>query len=303
MIGWKGMLFSIVSTVLPVKTAHRIRYYHWYHKWPDLDDPKRFTEKMMWLTYYNKKYNKKLIQRTYDKYLVREYVKNKGLESILVPLYGNYKNAGEIDFNTLPKEYILKATQSSGQNIIVIDNNKLNFEQITRHIEKWLKQKKWVDRFQGYYYTKEETINCEELLHDSEGKIPTDIRVCCCNGKAKWIYCDIDTTDERMKHKSAYNREYFDTDWNYLPVDNKNRTRIDKDNPTLSKPENLKRIIDVAEKLAGDFVFVRVDLYDINNKIYFGELTPIPGVHGGFQPDEWDYTFGEMIDLPNIRIW
>ncbi len=303
MIGFRGRIFSCLSRVLPIKLALKIRYYHWNKKWPNLDDPKRLTEKLMWLTRYNELYNKQLIQTIYDKNTVREYVKDKGFEKILVKQYGCFTSPYEIDFSLLPSDYILKLTQSSGQNIIVTRNSKLDNDAIVDTLSKWQNKDKTLDRFTGYYFTKNESIVCEELLRDEDGNIPNDIRICCCNGEAKWIYCDIDTTDNEMKHKNEYYREYFDLKWNFLPVDNVGRVRKKDDEATIKKPYNLEEIIQIAEALSKDFVFVRVDLYNINGKIYFGELTPIPGLAGGFNPDKWDYTFGEMLELPDVNIW
>lgn len=303
MVGWKGNLFGLIANYIPVKLAFSIRYYYWNRRWPDLDNPKRFTEKMMWLTYYNGIYKSDLIKEIYDKHTVRRYVENKGLKYILTEELGNYKNPNDIDFALLPQSFIIKATQSSGQNIIVSNKKEIEEKEIKEKLSQWLSQNKNVDRFQGYYYTEEESVMCEELLHDSDGMIPCDYRICCCNGIAKWIYCDIDAIDSKMKHKKEYHREYYDVDWNFLPVDNPGRKRICENSGTLEKPKNLREMIEIAEALSKDFIFVRVDLYNINGKIYFGELTPIPGMAGGFDPDEWDITFGEMITLPNKRIW
>ena len=243
MYGWRGRAYAAASFILPIKTAFSIRYYHWNHRWPNLDMPKRFTEKMMWLTRFNELYNDELIKKTYDKFTVREYVKEKGLERILVEQYGHYYNAQSIDFNSFPNEYILKATQSSGQNIIVTNNSSADRKAISTQFDEWLTQHKKRDRFQGYYFTDQECVICEKLLRDENGKIPTDIWLCCCNGEVKWIYCDLDTTDENMKHRPVYFREYFDRDWNYLPVDNVGRIRKNKDVPTFRQPENLKELI------------------------------------------------------------
>lgn len=303
MIGWKGRTFRKLAYILPIKTAYKIQYKRWYGKRPNLDNPGRFTEKLMWITRYNELYNKELIQEIYDKYTVRDYIKRKGMANILINQYGHFNDIAEIDFDSFPNDYILKSTQSSGQNIIVTQDMTIDREALKQEMDTWLNRNKQSDRFQGYYYTKNDSIVCEELLKDEEGKIPIDIRICCCNGRAKWIYCDIDAIDEDMKHKKAYHREYFDLDWNFLPIDNVNRTRKDKRQALSKKPENLEEIIEIAELLSEDFIFVRVDLYNINNKIYFGELTPIPGMVGGFEPDKWDYTFGDMITLPDAKIW
>ena len=303
MVGWKGRIYTVLARFLPKKLAHQIRYYHWNHRWPDLDNPKLFTEKLIWLNQYNEIYSKELIQEIYDKYTVRKYIEDKGLSHILIKQYGRFKTADEINFDELPEEYILKTTQSSGQNIIVTKGSTLSREEIRSKMNKWVSGSNELDSLQGYYYTDNNSIICEELLKTPDGKIPKDFRICCCNGKARWIYCDLDTIDEDMKHKDTYHREYFDVDWNYLPIDNYNRTRLDKEKATTPKPESLKEMIEISEILSKDFVFMRVDLYDVEGKLYFGELTPIPGMAGGFDPPEWDEKFGDMIELPKVKVW
>jgi len=304
MLGWKGTLYNThIAHLLPLKTAYKIRYHHLNKRWPDLDDPKRFTEKLMWLTRYNELYNREFIQRIYDKHLVRDYVRECGLENILTNELFNCKDAKDM---VLPKdgvEYIIKSTQSSGQNIIVSKETNRSEDEIRDIVKGWGESQKDRDRFQGYYFTENESIMCEELLRNERGVIPNDYRLCCCNGKVQWIYIDIDTTDENMKHRKVYYREYFDKDWNYLPIDNIGRIRKNKTKAETEKPANLEEMIKIAESLAANLLFARVDLYNINGKIYFGEITPIPGMAGGFQPDEWDFIFGDKVVLPEVDIW
>lgn len=300
----KSQIYEFLESTLPVGKRYELEYWRIYGRKPNLKNPKRLTEKLFWMTRYNELYEKELIQRIYDKHLVRDYVREKGLEKILIPEIGVYDTADDIDFNKLPSEFILKSTQSSGENIICVDKSCINPENVKKKFNEWLKidQRKYGGIFR-YYFTKERKILCEELLRDDNGGIPNDLRVCCCNGEPQFIYCDLESIDPGMNKRKQYYRECFDTEWNYLPVDFHGRERKNKEKALTPKPDNLKEVLETAKILSRDFLFVRVDFYNIKGKIYFGELTPVPGLAGGFSPDEYDYIFGDMLELPDIDVF
>lgn len=297
-------LFRTIVSMVPRKTAYNLEYKRQYGRKINFDDPKRLTEKLFYLIRYNEIYNKEFIQKIYDKHKVREYIKEKGLEKILVKQLGHYKTIDEIDFSKLPNQFALKMTQSSGQNVICTNKEELDIEEVKNKFRVWAKDNKKKRFFlQSYYFTDDESITCEELIKGKNGEIPFDFRVCCCNGEPCFIYCDLDSLDKNNDKKEKYYRECFDIAWNYLPVDFEHRPRKRVDKAYIQKPNNLEEILDISRKLAEDFVFVRIDFYLVEDKIYFGELTPIPGLNGGFSPDEYDFIFGDMLKLPNKKIF
>ena len=301
----KSEMYDVIMRVLSKKKKYELEYWRIYHKRGNILNPRRLTEKLFWMTRYNEIYNKDLIRRIYDKYTVREYVKEKGLEKILIPMIGVYNSVEDIDFEKLPNEFILKTTQSSGENIICKDKNNIDIVGIKNKMGMWLSNNNR-SRNSGlfnYYYTNNKKIICEELLKDENENIPNDLRICCCNGKPKFIYCDLESVDENMNKKKEYYRECFDLEWNYLDVDFYKRERKNKKKAFTEKPDNLEEILELSSILSKDFLFVRVDFYNVNGKVYFGELTPVPGLAGGFSPDEYDYLFGDMLELPDADIF
>lgn len=296
-------IYNNIIHLLSKKKQYQLEYQRQQGKKLNLDNPQRFTEKLFWIMRYNELYNKELIQKVYDKHTVREYIKEKGLEKILVKQIAHYKSCDEINIDELPMQFALKMTQSCGENIICTDKNKLNIQEVKAKIHRWQSKDKTKNNLQGYYFTSDESIVCEELLTDANGNIPEDFRVCCCNGEPAFIYCDLDSLDENNDKRKVYYRECFDLNWNYLPVDFGYRPRKDKNVAYTQKPKNLKEILEISQVLAKDFIFVRIDFYLVNNRIYFGELTPIPGMGGGFCPDKYDFYFGKMLKLPNKKIF
>ena len=223
-----------------------------------------------------------------DKYDVREYVKNKGLGNILVRLIGKYDSVNDIDWSILPNKFVIKTTHGSGGLNVVIcdDKNKLDISEIREKliISKEPVKKNTAGR-EWAYYGLQPGIIVEELLINKDNPAAgiNDYKIFCYDGCAKYIVVDI---DRYIGHK----RNFYDRDWNNL--------NITSDCPPakqdIRKPYNLSKLLEVAEKLSEGFPFVRVDLYDVDGKIYFGELTFYPwSGYVQYTPDEWDYRFGE----------
>ncbi len=296
-------LYEKAMNFIPKKNQYELEYRRQQGKKINLQNPQRLTEKLLWLVRYNELYKKEFIQQIYDKHTVREYVKGKGLEDILIRQIGHYKSIDEVDIENLPEKFALKMTQSCGENVICTDKSKLDIEEVKEKFHRWGVKNKTNSGLQAYYFTSKESIVCEELILDENGKIPCDFRVCCCNGEPRFIYYDIDSLDDNNDKKETYYRECFDLEWNYLPVDFVHRPRKNKQIAYTKKPGNLEEILELSRILAKDFIFVRVDFYLTGNKIYFGELTPCPGLSGGFEPDEWDFKFGNMLELPDVKIF
>lgn len=305
MIFLKQSLYSAAHKMLPLKTYMKLEYYYKHKKKLDLNNPVCFTEKLFWLKLYNKGQGiVDLIRKCYDKYTVREYIKEKGLESILVPLYAVYNNPDEIDFEELPEQFVLKVSQSSGSNIICPNKADLNIDETKEKLKKWLEESRKhylkQNHEEDYVYDGNPVIICEKYLEKEGGGVPEDIRLFCFNGEPRYVVCDFGTTELDGTHGHNIKRNTYDLDWNLLPVD-MGRPR----DPSIryNKPANADQILDIARILSKDFVFVRVDLYNCNEKIYFGELTWIPqGAQFVVNPDEYDVKMGKELILPNVRV-
>lgn len=225
-----------------------------------------------------------------DKYLVRNYVKEKGLSHILNELYGVYNKVDEIDFNNLPEKFVIKTTNGSGTNIICKDKNKLNKEKVIKSLSEWIKRDVYSSGREQSYKNIKPKIIIEKLLEEKNNEFTgiIDYKFLCFNGQPKYIVFDVD-------RYNGHKRNIYDLEWNELPV------LTDKPNISkrIKKPKNLNEMIQIAWILSKDFPFVRVDLYNINGKIYFGELTFYPWTgYVNFKPDEFDFTLGKEFKLP-----
>ena len=281
----------------PVLLA-RIRYFARFKKPLHLKHPQTLNEKILFLSL---KTDTTLWTRCADKYEVRDYVKECGLEDILIPLVGVWEHATDIDFNKLPDEFVLKATHGSGDIKVVKDKTKLDIPKIVAEFEDDLKHQYGALESGHHYMRIHPRMIAEELIHNDPetAKISSsiiDYKIWCFNGKCYWLWACANR-DEHTTEVMTY-----DTDWNAHPeysiFENDYRH-----GDILPKPKNLERMIEVAEKLAQPFPCVRVDLYNIDGKIYFGELTFTS--YGGLQDfytDEFQQLAGSKIDLSGVKV-
>lgn len=272
---------------VPNKTMLKMQYKIKLGRKLNIKNPKRFTEKLQW---YKLNYRNPIMHQCVDKYQVREFVKSKGLENILIPLLGKYNSVDEIDFEKLPDSFILKTTNGGGGLNVAICKDKKDFD--VASVKENLKTKKVKSRSGGRewaYYGLEPGIVAEELLinKDNPEAGVNDYKIFCYDGNPKYVIVDV---DRYIEHK----RNFYDTEWNNLHVE----SDCPKADREIEKPENLKEMLDVAKRLSEGFPFVRVDLYNNNGKIYFGELTFYPwSGYVQYIPDEYDYIFGQDFEL------
>ena len=252
----------------------------------NLANPQRFTEKLQW---YKIHYRNKLMGICVDKYEVRKYVESKGLDNTLNKLYCVCSDPDEIDFAALPDRFVIKTTDG-GENIFICrDKSSLDVPQLKKTLLSW-KDKKNVNPGREWAYTliKQSRYIVEEYLENEvnpEAGI-SDYKFFCFNGKPHCIAYDI---DRYIGHK----RNFYDIEWNNLHVS----TDCDTfDDNLVPRPEGLEDMCKVAEILSKDFPFVRVDLYYIKGKVYFGELTFYPwSGYVKFSPEEFDYQLGALM--------
>lgn len=233
-------------------------------KRPNMRLPKTFNEKTTWLKMYNYRNNELIIKCT-DKYIVRKYIINKGYKQILNDLYGVYDNFEYIDFNKLPNNFVIKCTHGCGYNIICNDKASFNITSAKKKINRWLKEKYGYATSELHYTKIKPRIIVEKYLCDVEGRMPLDYKFYCLNGK---VNCILVCSEREKKLRLSY----YDLNWKRIPYEKREWSS----ETNIKKPINLDRMISISENLSKDFPFVRVDLYNDNGKIIFGELTFTP---------------------------
>ena len=260
----------------------------------NLENPQTFNEKLQWLKLY---YHDPLMTKCADKYLVREYIKETVGEEYLIPLIGVWDRVEDIDFDKLPNQFVLKVNWGSGQNIIVKDKSKLDIEEAKNKLKNWIQPAS-----NHYYYSYEwcyknikPKIICEQYIEQMDSNL-VDYRIFCFNGVANYIIID-------------YNAKIFNVNAKYLrSVYNKNWEKLDiqifhpVNKSIIEKPYCFAKMLSMSDKLSKKFIHVRVDFYIINNKPIVGELTFYhQGGLGKFFPQEWDYKFGKLLELPKEK--
>lgn len=257
----------------------------------DLENPKSLNEKLQWLKIHDRR---KIYTVFADKFGVREYVKDNLNEDLLIPLLYETKNYKDIIPENLPNQpFILKANHDSGSFLIVRDKKDIDWKKVQVDCKWWLsKNYYWIDR-EYQYKDIEPRIIIEKLLLDKNGKIPNDYKIHCINGEVQFIYVAVD-------REGVNKRNIYDANWKPLPFSWANKfkdiskLRGDEINP----PASLERMLAISKEVAKLFAYVRVDFYDVDGVLYFGEITQCHG--GGFdqmRPIEWDYKFGEMLKI------
>lgn len=257
----------------------------------DLENPRSFNEKIQWLKLYD---STPLKTKLADKYLVREWIKEKIGDEYLIPFLGVWDNANDIDFNSLPNEFILKINNGTSRNIIVKDKNKINEKEIKKTLNRWLSYNLgYKDGMELHYRKIQPKIIAEELLEEEGQEGLIDYRIFCFSGETKFIMADV--PDKKAEGNCRLN--IYNTDWKSLPFS------INRPNTAeVKRPKNLELMIRIANELSKEFSHARIDLYNINQKIYFGEITFTHNAGGSkVSPEEWDYTIGSWLTLPKEK--
>ncbi len=274
---------------LPDKMYLKLYFYMTLKRKLDFDHPKTLNEKLQWLKFNDRTPLHSLVS---DKYAVREYIKQELGEEYLVPLIGKWETAEEIDFDSLPQQYVLKCTHDSGGLVICRDKTSLDQDEAIKKLKKSLSRKFYYVGREWQYKNIKPLVICEELLLDQAGNTPADYKISCFNGKADNVMvCTGRFTKDGVKFY------FFDRQWNFLPY-NKGDEKLPADF-TLPKPDNLEEMFQIADKLSKPFYYARIDLYNIDGKIYFSEITLCP--NSGFDSDityETDKLFGEKLHIP-----
>lgn len=287
---WIANKYYQVLTILSPKWNTIALYKANYGEKPNLEKPKTFSEKLLYLKLNNYIYNP-LVKQCADKYAVREYLMRKGLEELLVPLIASYNSVSEIKWDVLPESFAMKWNFGCGFNIICHKKSELDVENATRLMSKWGKDKKcYLDFSELQYKGVAKKIIVEQFLCPKSGLQPEDYKVYCFNGKPLAILF-ISGRGTDIKEAG-----FFDIDWKYISSTGKDCYRNFDIFPP--KPGSLSVMLEAAKKLADGFPFVRVDFYDVDGKCFFGEMTFTPA--GGLHTSECiveGKTMGELLDI------
>lgn len=282
-------LIRRLSPLFSDKTFLKIVYRLEVRQRLNLRCPERFTEKIQWLKLNNRKSE---FTNMVDKFNVKEFVAKKIGKEYIIPTIGLWESPDQIDFDLLPDKFVLKTTHGGGGGATIICNNKTTLDKAGVVIK--LQQCMTTDIFKNYrewpYKNVDRRIIAEKLLLTKDGDLK-DYKFFCFNGEPKFLKVDFD-------RYSDHHANYYDLYWNLLPFGEATYPPIKSHIEEC--PPNFQKMIEVARILSNGHIFIRVDLYNVEGKIYFGELTfyPASGM-GAFTPDEYDKIIGDLLRLPN----
>jgi hypothetical protein len=280
-----------VAKFTPTKMHIKRRFKREFGYKLNLSNPKTFNEKIQWKKIYD---HDSLYTRCADKYLVRDYVAERIGHEFLIPMLHATKDPHTIYDHILPPAVVLKSNNASGQIYFTKDFQREDKEKILKMCKQWLKRDYAREKKEWQYKDIEPRILVEEYLFDEHGNAPLDFRFHCFGGCVEFIQVDRDTFGN---HKRAY----FDSDWNKLPFIycqyDGNRPRFGELD-FVKKPTQLKQMLDIAQELSTDFDYVRIDLYQPKERVFFGEMTFFDaGGFKHFEPRKWADYYGQKINL------
>lgn len=282
----RRLAFKLVN-VLPDEIYLKLLFHGRVGYWPNLHNPKTFNEKLQWLKLNDKhpEYTKMV-----DKVDAKEYVARIIGKKYVIPTLGVWDNVEEIDWKSLPDKFVIKCAGDSGGIVICKNKETLDIESARKILKAG-----WKSNYYNYY--KEYPYNdvkpriiAEKYMVDESGYELKDYKFFCFDGIPKFLKVDF---DRQINHRA----NYYNTDWNILPFYEVCYPKDEEKN--ISKPINFDEMIEVAKALSKDIPFVRIDLYNVNGKIYFGEMTFFPATGmGRIEPLEWDYKIGDYLRIP-----
>ena len=252
----------------------------------NLRNPQTYNEKLQWIKLYDRKPEYVMYA---DKYRVREYISNTIGSNYLVPLLGVYQTADDIDWDALPDRFVLKCNHASGTNIICQDKSKLDIESTKKQLNKWLKKNAYWGAREWCYKDIKPCIICEEFIETNDGNTPDDYKFMCFNGIPRLIQVHHDRYGD-------HTLDYYTPEWKKADI---KRIDANKSEAVIAKPEKLDEMLAISSRLAMGMYYARIDLYYVDKKIYFGEITLYPtGGFSTFEKHDDDLVLGKYIKLP-----
>lgn len=282
------------------ETYLKWKYFANLHKWPNLENPQTYNEKMQWLKIH---YHNPLTTRLVDKYEVKSYVEEKLGPGHTFPLLGVWDSPDDIDFDKLPNQFVLKCNHNSSglvickdkTNGIIVkgksdDKTNMSYEQVRSYLTDSLNKEFFHVYREWPYKDVKRKIIAEKYMQQSDGSELNDYKFLCFDGEPRYVWTGTNYTPTHF--------DIYSTDWKNQHV----AWGYDMYPGDLKKPERFDEMLDIARKLSAGFPHVRIDLYNIDGTIYLGEFTFF--TWAGFcklEPEEWDLKLGELIKLPQIK--
>lgn len=283
----KILIITGFCRLLPGKFYLKLLYRRVFGKKLNLNSPRTFNEKLQWLKLFdrNPEYTKMA-----DKALAKEYVSGIIGAEYIIPTLGVWNKFDDINFDELPNQFVLKCTHDSGSVYICKDKEQLDIKSLRKLFNKALKKNIFYIAQEWCYKNVKPRIIAEKYMQDGQSGDLKDYKLMCFNGKVKCSFVCLN------RFKDGLNVDFYDLDWKKMPF-----IRKYPDSGTYSKcPKNYELMINFAEKLSIKMSFARIDFYEINGFLYFGEITFYPGSGMEmFVPQEWDYILGNWIHLPS----
>lgn len=289
----KGRILKALGVISPVLLT-KILYRKTFGKSLNLQNPKTLNEKIHWLKFYGDTSQWAMMS---DKYRVREYVKDKGLGHILVKLYGVWKDAKDIEWDKLPNEFVLKANNGCGDITICTDKLKLDKQQIVVYYNALMKEQFGIQTGQLHYKQIKPCLIAEELLDSAKQQVSSssliDYKIWCFNGIPYYIFVVLN------RQKGYAQQMLFDVDWNPHPEFLISTSHLGIYKKEIPKPTRLEEMLSYASILSEGNKQMRVDLYEVDDTVYFGELTLTSACgYMNYFTDEFLEACGSMIAIP-----
>ena len=288
----RDLRIKILSLLDWVPDSFMLRLQYWLQtgRKLNLKHPKRYTEK---LQLYKMKYRNPDMLRCTDKYEVRSYIEEKNLSQYLIPMIGIYDSVEDINFDSLPRQFVAKTTDGGGGNQVFVckDKTRLSEQHFIEKLRNWMNMPKSKQSGREWAYENHypRRILIEKMIGNGKEDL-IDYKFFCFSGKVSCVY---GITDRRVGESAQIG--IYDADFNKLAVDRCDERHQERG---LPKPKNYDNMLVIAEQLSKEFPHVRVDLYNVDGTIYFGELTFYDGSgYMTFNPDSFDEQLGENFDI------
>lgn len=287
---WAHALNRLVY-VLPDKWYLFFRFKNRVGYWPHLNHPRTFNEKLQWL-----KLNDRHAEYTQmvDKIDAKKYVASIIGDKYIIPTLGVWNSVDEIEWDKLPNQFVIKVSSDSGGIVVCKDKQTLDIEKAKEKLTNGWGKNYYVHNKEYPYRDLTPRIIAEEYKEDESGYELRDYKIFCFNGEPKILF----VASDRQKAGEDTKFDFFDLNWNHLPFTNGHPNSKE----FIAKPKNFEEMLEIAKKLSVGIPQVRIDLYNCNGQIYFGEITFFhwSGMTA-FDPIEWDFKLGKMIKLPCDR--
>lgn len=284
---YNNIVHTGITNCLSDEVYLRLTYRVRFGKKLNLDNPLTFNEKLQWLKLHDR--NPDYVKMV-DKVAVKDYVSKIIGDDYIIPTLGVYGSFDEIDFDSLPNQFVLKCSHDSGSIVICRDKSTFDKNQARKKLTRGLKTDAFYWGREWPYKNVERKILAEQYMEDDDSEELTDYKMMCFNGSVKCSFVGSERFSE-----DGLKITFYDTDWKPMPFER----HYPRSKYPIKKPLNYEEMVILSEKLAKDIPFVRVDFYEVGGKTYFGEITLYPGSGWEeFTPEEWDIKLGSWIHLP-----